>query len=94
MGRPRFPAEPQRPDLCYKQRSHDRRGALLSGETPNGPRLTVMPTGLAVGLEPPCAPGAAGTARPKDRDQSTRLWTNGRDWFPRCSGPRVRRTRL
>jgi len=61
---------------------------------PNDLRPAVMPTGLAVGLEPPRAPGAAGTACPKDRRAGDSPATVGRDWFPRCSGPRVQCTRL
>ena len=61
---------------------------------PNDPRPAVMPTGLAVGLEPPRAPGAAGTACPRDLCAGNKPATVGRDWFPRCSGPHVRCTRL
>src|SRR6478609_3919069 len=49
---------------------------------PNDPRPAVMPTGLAVGLEPPRAPGAAGTACPKDLRAGNTPATVGRDWFP------------
>ena len=67
---------------------------LFQERQPNDPRPAVMPTGLAVGLEPPRAPGAAGTVCPKDRSQGNGPWTDGRDWFPRCSGSLVRCTRL
>ena len=45
---------------------------LFQERQPNDPRPAVMPTGLAVGLEPPRAPGAAGTVCPKTVLQAKR----------------------
>ena len=86
----------QGPDafLSLDLRSCGGSGDSPNKRRPNDPRPAVMPTGLAVGLEPPRAPGAAGAVCPRDRASGETPWRNGRDWFPRCSGPHVRCTRL